>query len=89
MSGGEPVDWCRLVPRLIHPTKVLIIESMLWIDRPMSASELVQILDGTVSISSLSYHIGKLVEDGVLEQVRERRIRGATERFYDFAKLDG
>jgi hypothetical protein len=39
MRQGKTFDWCTLIPLVLHPTKVLIIEAMAWIDRPLSASE--------------------------------------------------
>jgi hypothetical protein len=44
----------------VHPSKVLIIEAMQWIDRPMSASELGEVLDGALSSAVVSYHLRSL-----------------------------
>jgi DNA-binding transcriptional ArsR family regulator len=85
VSGDGPVDWAVLIPRLVHPTKVLVIEAMLWIDRPMSAVEFARIFDTTVTLSSVSYHVKKLADDGVLEPVLSRKRRGAIETYFYFA----
>lgn len=87
--GEHPrMDWEKLVPRLIHPTKVFVIEAMLWIERPLSATELQKIADGTPVISSFSYHLDRLVESGVLEVVtklKARRSQGSKrEKFFYF-----
>lgn len=89
-SGRHPsrvtLDWQVLVPRLIHSTKVLIIEAMLWIDRPLSATELEKIAGGTIAISTFTYHLDNLVEAEALEvitKLKARRSQGAKkEKFY-------
>ncbi len=86
-GGGEALDWGVLVPRLVHPTKVLIVESMHWIGEPLSSSELVKIFDKRFSIANVSYHVGKLAEVGVLMPIRKEQVRGAWKTRYVFAKL--
>lgn len=81
-SRPEPFDWSALVPHLIHPTKVFVIEAMLWIDRPLSASELEKVLDGAVVVSNISYHVRSLARAGVLQLVEKQRIRGTWRRRY-------
>lgn len=78
------MDWDALVSRFLHPTKLWIVEAMLWIDEPLSASELEQVLTDEVSLSALSYHLRALVELEVIEEVYARPARGAIERFYGF-----
>jgi DNA-binding transcriptional regulator GbsR (MarR family) len=83
--GDEYVlDWSALVPLVVHRTKVQIIEAMCWVNRPLSATELEQIFDETMSLSSISYHVVTLKKWKVLKQVRARPVRGSTERFYFF-----
>jgi hypothetical protein len=84
-EGQKPVDWCALVSHFLHPTKVLIIEAMTWIGRPMSAIELTRVLDETVDLSGVSYHVRCLRDVGVLQQAGKRPVRGTSEKFYDFA----
>lgn len=85
MSGGDALDWGALVARSVHPTRLWIIEAMLRIERPLSATELEGIFGGEkLGISSISYHLKVLVELGIVEEARERKVRGATERFYAF-----
>ncbi len=81
----ESVDWAVLVPRLIHPTKVLIIEAMLWIDRPLSASELERVFDNAVGASTISYHVRSLATLEALEQTREVEVGGTLKRMYQLA----
>jgi hypothetical protein len=85
MSGDDALNWGALVARSVHPTRLWIIEAMLWIERPLSATELEGIFGKKKkALSSFSYHIEVLVKFGVLRQARERPVRGATERFYYF-----
>jgi len=48
-----------------------------------SATELCQRFD--LPLSNVSYHVKVLVDLGVLELVRTRKVRGARERFYRVA----
>ncbi len=84
----EPMDWDRLLVRLLHETQLHIIEAMWRIDRPMSASQLVQILDGSVNLSLVSYHVRRLRQLGVVRCSWIKEVRGARERFYRLATAD-
>lgn len=85
MKGGDALDWGALVARSVHPTRLWILEAMVRIERPLSATELVGVFGKKkLGISSISYHLKVLIELGILEEVRERKVRGATERFYAF-----
>lgn len=86
--GNETLDWSVLVPRLVHPTKVLILEAMLWIDRPLSASELNEVFEGKPDMSSISHHVRSLAGAGVLSCVGKHRVRGAWKRTYDLVASD-
>ena len=83
------VDWSLLIPHLIHATKVIAIEAMLWIDRPLSASELEKIAGGEPLLASFSYHLKHLAKLGILEVVAKCKVResqGANkEAFFFFA----
>ena len=84
-EGGEPFDWSALVPRVAHPLRVAIVEALLWIDQPLSSTDLVKLMDSPeIYLSHVAYHVGRLVEAGVLKPVRRRQVRGATETFYFF-----
>jgi hypothetical protein len=78
-------DWERLVPLLINPAKVAIVEAVEWIGRPLSPTELVSLFgDRDLYLSIVSYHVRELAKVGVLEIVKTRQVRGATEKFYFF-----
>ncbi|HEV7563411.1 MAG TPA: hypothetical protein VGO24_07900 [Solirubrobacterales bacterium] len=75
-------DWAALVPSLVHPTRVAMVEAMSWIGRPLSPTDLTHILDNEFTVSYLSYHVRELRKMEVMEKVSSRQVRGATESFY-------
>jgi Helix-turn-helix domain len=83
-EGDEAFDWSVLVPRVVHPLKVAIVEGLLWVKEPLSATDFEKVLDGKFSLSLISYHLLTLQEAGALEVVRRRQVRGAVEKFYFF-----
>lgn len=76
-----PVDWEHLARATAHPLRVSILE-ILGIDggRTMSPSELSRELQ--IPLSNTNYHVTELAKAGLIELVRERQVRGATEHFY-------
>lgn len=78
----QAFNWETLVPLLVHPVKVEIIEAMAWIGLPLSATDLDRVLRGKVGVSLLSYHLRKLTEVGALERARQEQVRGAIQTFY-------
>lgn len=86
MSRDEGAFWDALPARLLHEAQLWIVEAMLWIDRPLSASDLVKVLDDEdLNVSSTSYHCRRLNDLKVLEFVNSRQVRGAREKFYRLA----
>lgn len=88
MEGGElPLfDWGALVPRIVHPAQVTIVEALFWIGRPLSATELRDLFDEPECyyLSLVSYHLRKLAEVGAIHETGSRQVRGTTETFYFF-----
>jgi hypothetical protein len=84
-AGGEcSFNWEVLVPAFVHPTKIAILEAMLWIGEPLSATDLTGLFgeqDG-IYVGTLSYHLVTLRRVGILKHVHSRSVRGATEKFY-------
>lgn len=80
----EEFDWSSLVPHVVHPVKVAIVEATLWIGRPLSASDLCRSFGVEHNVSLVSYHQVQLAKLGVLERVATRPARGAEEKFYFF-----
>ncbi len=85
-EGDEHFDWSTLVPLLVHPTKVAIIEALAWVEEPASPTDLTRMFgEGERKdqyLSLIAYHAAKLQEIGVIEVVRTRPVRGALEKFY-------
>lgn len=80
MSKG--VNWDRLLVELLHPTQVAILAAAEYVEVPVSATALVQVLDETISLGSVDYHVKRLAHLGALEKVSERQRRGAMEHFW-------
>ncbi len=86
-EGGEPTfDWGSVVPHLVHPAKVAIIEALLWVAEPLSPSDLVKLFDDDKDyyLSIVSYHVRGLAKAKALEVRRTRQVRGAQETYYFF-----
>lgn len=84
MRNGQaslPVEWERLARATAHPLRVSILE-LLGIDggRTMSPSDLCQELQ--IPLSNTNYHVTELAKAGLIQLVRQRQVRGATEHFY-------
>jgi DNA-binding transcriptional ArsR family regulator len=77
-------DWPALIARLVHPTKVGIIEALSGIGQPLSATDLTKLFGDPKQhyLSKVSYHARKLEKDGLLAVARRRPVRGAIEQFY-------
>jgi DNA-binding transcriptional ArsR family regulator len=80
-----PVDWERLARATAHPLRVSILE-ILGIDggRVLSPSDLSHELQ--IPLSNTNYHVTELAKSDLIELVRERQVRGATEHFYRLPK---
>lgn len=92
-NGGNgrsfvPVNWERLARATAHPLRVSILE-ILGIDggRVLSPSELSRELQ--IPLSNTNYHVTELAKGGLIELVRERQVRGATEHFYRLPVSEG
>lgn len=87
MEGGEPsFDWAMLVPLIVHPVKVSIVEALRYMGQPLSATQMRDLFDepGRHYLSLVSYHVRELGKAGAIEEAGSRRVRGATEKFYFF-----
>lgn len=82
-EANDQFDWGALVPHVLHPLKVAIIEAMLWIELPLSAKELDRVFDEGAGLSLISYHVRTLAKMDVIEIVEERPVRGALQRLYE------
>jgi|GEM_PF-724460 len=75
-------NWGALLPRLIHPAKVAIIEAMKWVDVPLAPRDLDLHFDEQFGVSLASYQMRSLAECGVVKKVRQRPVRGALQTLY-------
>ena len=83
MTGdGLQFDWAVLVPQVLHPLKVAIIEAISYIGHPLSPTELHQVLDHQAGLSLVAYHVRRLAQAGALVETGHREVRGARETFY-------
>jgi DNA-binding transcriptional ArsR family regulator len=76
-----PVNWEQLARATAHPLRVSILE-ILGIDggRTLSPTELSRELQ--IPLSNTNYHVTELAKAGLIELIRQRQVRGATEHFY-------
>src|SRR4051812_13070438 len=81
------VDWEHLARATAHPLRVAILE-ILGIDggRVLSPSDLSQELQ--IPLSNTNYHVTELAKAALIELVRTRQVRGATEHFYRLPGTD-
>jgi DNA-binding transcriptional ArsR family regulator len=78
-------DWAALVPLVVHPLKVAIVEAMLCLGQPLSATDISKSFGAAGNgLSYVSYHVTSLAKAGVIRKVSERQGRGAREKFYFF-----
>jgi len=75
--------WGSLVAVTVHPVKVAIVEALLWVHEPLSATELAEIFDNAgYNLDMLLYHLSGLVRLEVIELTNTRHVRGAREKFF-------
>jgi hypothetical protein len=73
------VDWTSLVVQVVHPLKVAIIETLRWMDEPLSRADLGELLaDAGYDPEAIRYHADALIELQMLEAVTE----GMAKRYY-------
>src|SRR3954453_920122 len=80
-AASIPVNWERLARATAHPLRISILE-ILGLDggRVLSPSDLSRELQ--IPLSNTNYHVTELAKADLIELVRERQVRGATEHFY-------
>lgn len=86
-DGELLFDWATLVPFVVHPMRVAMIEALRWIGEPLSASDFEALFFAEeISTSMASYHLVELARAGAVAKVSERQIRGAVKKSYFLAK---
>jgi hypothetical protein len=83
-QGDEKASgWNALVPRIVHPVQEAAIESLLWVEQPVSASDFGRLLDDpALSRSRISYHLNALARKRILAKTCRRHAGGTAERLY-------
>ena len=74
--------WGELAALLLHPIQIEILEMLLWIDEPLSASELTKVYQGERHLAKVNYHVRRLVTLGTLRMVEELQVRGTLKTTY-------
>jgi len=84
--GAAEFDWEGIVPRIVNPTKVAIIEQLRQ-RKPLSASRMKRLIRDPedVTLARLIYHCDTLEKAGVLEIAPAPPSAAANERFYCLA----
>ena len=84
--GAAEFDWERVVPRIVNPTKVAIIELLRHDQRPLSAARMRRLItEVRASQAQMNYHCETLLKAEVLEEVSAPPDAAANERFFCLA----
>lgn len=75
-------DWGALVSRIVHPTKVEIVEAMRWIGAPLSPYDLRKVLDARHRTSSITNHLDGLAGADAIGVIDSRQTRGSRKTFH-------
>jgi hypothetical protein len=82
-GGGDGFDWSAVVPRIVNPTKIAIIELLCCERRPLSATRMRNLLDDPeLTVGRLDYHCKTLLNSGVLKLAGKVPRGAANESFY-------
>ncbi len=67
-EGCEPLpfSWDELVPLLVHPLRVEIIEALRHVGEPLTAADLKASFDDLYPLSRISYHLVTLAKIGAI-----------------------
>lgn len=83
MEGGAlSYDWDALVPRIVHPLKIAIIEALRRVGKPLSAADLAKIVDDErFGLPRVFYHLIRLADAGAIRIV-ESQVPGPVKKLY-------
>jgi hypothetical protein len=87
---AEDFCWGELAARVLHPVQVEIIEALRWIDRPLTAIDLLNVLDGKRLGLRIEHHLKRLTRLDALVSADEGKLRTPMrQRAYRLAKRPG
>lgn len=72
MNGNYEEVWSAIPAKALHPVREPMIEALLRIDEPLSARDLVDVLDGLVSMWEAAHYLDALKTLDVVELDRPR-----------------
>ncbi|HMI82264.1 MAG TPA: helix-turn-helix domain-containing protein [Solirubrobacterales bacterium] len=79
--------WSSLVPHLIHPVKLVILEALLYMEQELAASQISSLVgEHEYSTAVISYHLKVMAKAGVIELVESKKVRGSEMHLFDLAK---
>jgi len=84
-GGGESAAgaWDLLAGHYVPELVVAIIEAFHWVREPLSPAQVSLLLGGQkYTYGRIAYYFAELRKLGVLEVVKTRQVRGATEAFH-------
>jgi Helix-turn-helix domain len=67
MREGYEKFWAKVPEKAMHPVRVPLLEAFRLIGEPLSAIQLVNVLDGDVSMWEAAHHLEALKRLGVVE----------------------
>lgn len=87
---GDDFCWQAVVPRIVNPTKITIIE-LLWVEkRPLSPNRMARRIDDPdFTVARLHYHCETLLKAGILRLEGIVPRGGSKEKFYWFSPRVG
>lgn len=81
-AGDGLFRWDMLVSRVLHPIQLSMVEALIWIDLPISPSDLSQMYSGEFTNSHTGYHVKVLADYGIIELADTEQVRGVTRHLY-------
>lgn len=70
--------WASLARRVLHPTQVQIVEALQRSDEPLSAADLVEIVDTKHGPSQMVHHLRRLQHVKAIEVAERPTLQNAT-----------
>lgn len=87
-ARDEAHIWTSLVPRLIHPTKVTLVKSLIRAGGPQSVNDLITLSELDGDPEEIQRHATDMVEAGALEVVSSQGSVGDGVSLYFFPRQE-